>query len=141
MQEEKDKIVTKILREMRDVIKEDGSIVIPESDLSKQMKSSWTTVNSLFEEFCEKIVDITGDEEDYISWENLYESYRQYFFLKSKSSNVHYEVLPKQAFIKSFMNKAEIGYGGKVEQVRRRKFGDTEYPNAVRRLTGIKVKI
>nr|WP_288546102.1 DUF5906 domain-containing protein [uncultured Blautia sp.] len=141
LQEEKDKIVTKILREMRDVIKEDGSIVIPESDLSKQMKSSWTTVNSLFEEFCEKIVDITGDEEDYISWENLYESYRQYFFLKSKSSNVHYEILPKQAFIKSFMNKAEIGYGGKVEQVRCRKFGDTEYPNAVRRLTGIKVKI
>ena len=141
LQEEKDKIVTKILREMRDVIKEDGSIVIPESDLSKQMKSSWTTVNSLFEEFCEKIVDITGDEEDYISWENLYESYRQYFFLKSKSSNVHYEILPKQAFIKSFMNKAEIGYGGKVEQVRRRKFGDNEYPNAVRRLTGIKVKI
>ena len=87
------------------------------------------------------IVDITGDEEDYISWENLYESYRQYFFLKSKSSNVHYEILPKQAFIKSFMNKAEIGYGGKVEQVRRRKFGDNEYPNAVRRLTGIKVKI
>ena len=141
LQEEKDKIVTKILREMRDVIKEDGSIVITESDLSKQMKSSWTTVNSLFEEFCEKIVDITGDEEDYISWENLYESYRQYFFLKSKSSNVHYEILPKQAFIKSFMNKAEIGYGGKVEQVRRRKFGDNEYPNAVRRLTGIKVKI
>ena len=141
LQEEKDKIVTKILREMQGVIKEDGSIVIPESDLSKQMKSSWTTVNSLFEEFCEKIVDVTGDEEDYISWENLYESYRQYFFLKSKSSNVHYEILPKQAFIKSFMDKAEIGYGGKVEQVRRRKFGDKEYPNAVRRLTGIKIKI
>ena len=141
LQEEKDKIVTKILREMQEVIKEDGSIIIPESDLSKQMKSSWTTVNSLFEEFCEKIVDITGDEEDCISWENLYESYRQYFFLKSKSSNVHYEILPKQAFIKSFMDKAEIGHGGRVEQVRRRKFGDREYPNAVRRLTGIKVKI
>ena len=138
---EKDKIVTKILREMQEVIKEDGSIVIPESDLSKQMKSSWTTVNSLFEEFCEKLVDITGDEDDYLSWENLYESYRQYFFLKSKSSNVHYEILPKQAFIKSFMDKAEIGHGGRVEQVRRRKFGDREYPNAVRRLTGIKVKI
>ena len=141
LQEEKDKIVTKILREMQEVIKEDGSIIIPESDLSKQMKSSWTTVNSLFEEFCEEIVDITGDEEDCISWEHLYESYRQYFFLKSKSSNVHYEILPKQAFIKSFMDKAEIGHGGRVEQVRRRKFGDREYPNAVRRLTGIKVKI
>ena len=141
LQEEKDKIVTKILREMQEVIKEDGSIIIPESDLSKQMKSSWTTVNSLFEEFCEEIVDITGDEEDCISWEKLYESYRQYFFLKSKSSNVHYEILPKQAFIKSFMDKAEIGHGGRVEQVRRRKFGDREYPNAVRRLTGIKVKI
>ena len=141
LQEEKDKIVTKILREMQEVIKEDGSIIIPESDLSKQMKSSWTTVNSLFEEFCEKIVDITGDEEDCISWEKLYESYRQCFFLKSKSSNVHYEILPKQAFIKSFMDKAEIGHGGRVEQVRRRKFGDREYPNAVRRLTGIKVKI
>ena len=141
LQKEKDKIVTKILREMQEVIKEDGSIIIPESDLSKQMKSSWTTVNSLFEEFCEEIVDITGDEEDCISWEHLYESYRQYFFLKSKSSNVHYEILPKQAFIKSFMDKAEIGHGGRVEQVRRRKFGDREYPNAVRRLTGIKVKI
>ena len=86
-------------------------------------------------------MDITGDEDDYLSWENLYESYRQYFFLKSKSSNVHYEILPKQAFIKSFMDKAEIGHGGRVEQVRRRKFGDREYPNAVRRLTGIKVKI
>ena len=140
LQKEKDKIVTKILREMKEVIGDDGNIVIPESDLSKQMKASWTTVNSFFEEFCENLIKVTGDTDDYISWEDLYESYRHYFFQKEKSSNGHYEILPKQAFIKSFTDKVEIGYGGQVEQVRRRKFGNKEYPNAVRRLIGIKVK-
>jgi len=141
LQKERDKIVTKILREMKEVIKGDGNIVIPESDLSKQMKASWTTVNSFFEEFCENLVKVTGNEEDYISWEDLYEFYRKYFFQKAKSSDGRYEILSKQAFIKSFTNKVEIGYGGQVEQVRRRKFGNQEYPNAVRRLIGIKVKI
>ena len=138
---ERDAIVTKILREMQSVIKEDGSIVIPESDLSKQMKASWTTVNSFFEEFCDEVVDVTGDREDYISWEELYEAYEKYFFLRARSSNGHCEILPKQAFTKSFTEKAEIGKGGKVELVRSRKFGEQEYPNAVRRLKGIKVKI
>ena len=140
LHKERDAIVTKILREMREVIKEDGSIVIPESDLSKQMKTSWTTVNSFFEKFCEEIVDVTGDEGDFISWEELYESYETFFFSKAKSSDKHCEILPKQAFIKSFTEKAEIGNGGKVKQVRRRKFGKQAYPNAVRRLMGIKVK-
>ena len=140
LQKEKDKIVTKILREMKEVIGDDGNIVIPESDLSKQMKASWTTVNSFFEEFCENLIKVTGDTDDYISWEDLYESYRHYFFQKEKYSNGHYEILPKQAFIKSFTDKVEIGYSGQVEQVRRRKFGNKEYPNAVRRLIGIKVK-
>ena len=141
LQKEKDYIVAKILREMKDVIGTDGNIVIPESDLSKQMKASWTTVNSFFDEFCEEKVKVTGNKANYISWEELYEFYCQYFSQKSKASNKRYEILPKQAFNKSFIAKFEIGNDERVKQIRSRKFGEEVYPNAVRRLTGIKVKI
>src|SRR5699024_4512272 len=40
--EEKDAIVTKALCMARDVLKADGSIVIPESQLSIELKNQWT---------------------------------------------------------------------------------------------------
>ena len=62
LQSEKDKIVTKILRRMKDVVAKDGSIVIKESDLSRRLKYDWTTSNSFFAEFCEECIKVTGDE-------------------------------------------------------------------------------
>ena len=98
LQSEKDKIVTKILRRMKDVVAKDGSIVIKESDLSRRLKYDWTTSNSFFAEFCEECIKVTGDENDYTSKKELYEAYKNYFWVKCQTASVrgNYSLLQKR---------------------------------------------
>ena len=134
---EKDKIVTKILRMMKNVIKEDGSIEIPESWLSIQLKNEWTTINTFFPEFCKEAIEITGNLNDFITKEELYEAY-QLFFVKMNSMRQGVskcQLMSKQDFLKNIMNIDT----SKIQEKRSRSFGNVTYKNPVRRITGIKL--
>ena len=135
---EKDKIVTKIMREMRDVIRDDGSIVIPESSLSIKLKNEWTTANTYFEEFCREAIEIVGGD-DCVTKEELYEAYQRFFLIKKSGlpQKNKAEMLPKQVLIKNILE----AFPGQVVEKRQRKFKNEEHKNPVRRITGIKLLI
>ena len=141
LQSEKDKIVTKILRRMKDVVAKDGSIVIKESDLSRRLKYDWTTSNSFFAEFCEECIKVTGDENDYTSKKELYEAYKNYFWVKCQTASVrgNYSLLQKTAFEKNFDEQISFNSQGRVKSVRSRNYGNEQFKNPVRRLTGIRL--
>ena len=141
LQSEKDKIVTKILRRMKEVVTQDGSIVIKESNLSRQLKYDWTTCNSFFAEFCEERIEVTGDENDYTSKKELYEAYKNYFWVKYKTASVrgNYILLQKTAFEKNLDEQIIFNSQGRVKSVRSRNYGNEQFKNPVRRLTGIRL--
>lgn len=141
LQSEKDKIVTKILRRMKDVVAKDGSIVIKESNLSRRLKYDWTTSNSFFAEFCEECIKVTGDENDYTSKKELYEAYKNYFWVKCQtaSGRGNYILLQKMAFEKNLDEQIIFNSQGRVKSVRSRNYGNEQFKNPVRRLTGIRL--
>lgn len=97
LQEEKDKIVTKILRKMKDIIDSDGSIVIKESALSQALKTEWTIANTFFADFCEQCLEVTDSEDDYVSLDELYTAYKRFCVFKKDISSIKekYEILTK----------------------------------------------
>ena len=133
--------MTKILRRMKDVVSKDGSIVIKESDLSRRLKYDWTTSNSFFAEFCEECIKVTGDENDYTSKKELYEAYKNYFWVKCQTASVrgNYSLLQKTAFEKKFDEQISFNSQGRVKSVRSRNYGNEQFKNPVRRLTGIRL--
>ena len=141
LQEEKDKIVTKILRKMKDIIDSDGSIVIKESTLSQALKTEWTIANTFFADFCEQCLEVTDSEDDYVSLDELYTAYKRFCVFKKDISSIKekYEILTKTAFDKCFREKYEIDESDAVQYVRRRRFGNEEYKHPVRRIIKIRL--
>ena len=141
LQEEKDKIVTKILRKMKDIIDSDGSIVIKESALSQALKTEWTIANTFFADFCEQCLEVTDSEDDYVSLDELYTAYKRFCVFKKDISSIKekYEILTKTAFDKCFREKYEIDESDAVQYVRRRRFGNEEYKHPVRRIIKIRL--
>ena len=101
LQEEKDKIVTKILRKMQDIIDSDGSIVIKESALAQSLKTEWTIANTFFADFCEQCLEVTDSEDDYVSLDELYTAYKRFCVFKKDISSIKekYEILTKPHLI------------------------------------------
>lgn len=62
LEAEKDAIVTKLLRLMRETLMPDGSIKLYESPASKALKFKWTMQNNDFEDFFRQMVELTGDD-------------------------------------------------------------------------------
>ena len=141
LQEEKDKIVTKILRKMQDIIDSDGSIGIKESSLSQALKTEWTIANTFFADFCEQCLEVTDSEDDYVSLDELYTAYKRFCVFKKDISSIKekYEILTKTAFDKCFREKYEIDESDAVQYVRRRRFGNEEYKHPVRRIIKIRL--
>ena len=137
--EEKDAIVSKVLRMMRDVVKPDGSIVIPESRLSIDLKNQWTLCYTFFNEFCEKCVSFTGNKEDMCSKEAVYTSYSRFFdrsVAKAKNT-AKFQKLSQSQFLTKFSQEKEY----LIWDRRVRKEGDIYHKNPVRRIAGIKLLI
>lgn len=105
------------------------------------MKYDWTTCNSFFAEFCEERIEVTGDENDYTSKKELYEAYKNYFWVKYKTASVrgNYILLQKTAFEKNLDEQIIFNSQGRVKSVRSRNYGNEQFKNPVRRLTGIRL--
>ena len=72
---EKNYIVSGAVRSLKDIIQEDGGIVLPESDLSKAMKESWARVTHYEDAFMDKCLVITGKESDAVLKDDIYDLY------------------------------------------------------------------
>lgn len=135
--EEKDEIVTKVLLKMKDVTGDDGNIVIPESRLSIKLKNEWTAMNTFYQEFCEECICVTGEKDDVLSREDLYEVYKRFF---QKRSSAGCDIKNKQLLtVRQLFDKLENQYP-LLKYTRVRSIGSDRLKNAVWRYTGIRFK-
>ena len=138
LEAEKDAIVTKLLRSMREVLKSDGSIRLYESPASKALKLKWTMQNNYFEDFFREIVELTGDDLDNYSSEEVYDVYSRFFICRARqdreSGNRH-----KLSKTEITDNLRKYG-GGLVEKKRMLQNRKEHFKNAQHRLCGFLLK-
>lgn len=136
--EEKDAIVTKVLRAMASVIAEEGELKVKESELSIKLKCSWTTPNDYFDEFMSEMVEITGMEEDNYSTDEIYEAYCQYYICSVRQNREHHNNirLSQKEFVSNVLK-----YGrGLIEKKRMKRSWKEHFKNAQQRMCGLLLK-
>lgn len=136
--EEKDAIVTKVLRAMASAITEEGELQMKESELSIKLKYSWTMPNTCFDEFMGKMVEITGAEEDNYSTDELYEAYCRYYICSVRQNREHHNNvrLPQKEFVSNVLK-----YGhGLIEKKRMSRSRKERFDNAQHRMCGLLLK-
>lgn len=136
--EEKDAIVTKVLRAMASVIAEEGELKVKESELSIKLKYSWTTPNDYFDEFMSEMVEITGTEEDNYSTDEIYEAYCQYYICSVRQNREYHNNvrLSQKEFVSNVLK-----YGrGLIEKKRVKQNRKEHFKNSQHRLCGLLLK-
>ena len=136
--EEKDAIVTKVLRAMASAITEEGELQVRESELSIKLKASWTTPNTCFDEFMSEMIEVTGEEADNYSMDELYEAYCQYYICSVRRNRECYNnvKVPRQEFASNMLR-----YGrGLIEKKRVKRSRNEHYKNAQHRFCGLLLK-
>lgn len=136
--EEKDAIVTKVLRAMASAITGEGELQVRESELSIKLKYSWTMPNTCFDEFMGDMVDVTGEEADNYSTDELYEAYCQYYIcsVRRKHGNCSNRRLSRTEFANNVLQ-----YGcGLIERRRVSQSRNEHFKNAQSRICGLLLK-
>lgn len=136
--EEKDAIVTKVLRAMASAITEEGELQVRESELSIKLKYSWTMPNTCFDEFMGDMVEVTGEEADNYSTDELYEAYCQYYIcsVRRKQENRNNRRLSRTEFANNVLQ-----YGrGLIERRRVSQSRNEHFKNAQSRICGLLLK-
>ena len=130
--EERDRIVTKVLRKMRYVINSNGMITIPESRLSLELKQKWTFVNTYVEEFFQEMVCVTGENIDISSSDEIYECYCKYASNRANIEKGICSTVPMAQLISSIIQMS----GGRIKKKRIRVDGSQ---NPKRKIMGIRL--
>lgn len=136
--EEKDAIVTKVLRIVASAITEEGVLQVRESELSIKLKYSWTMPNACFDEFMSDMVEITGEEADNYSTAELYEAYCQYYIcsVRQKHESRNNKRLSQAEFADNVLK-----YGrGLIEKKRVSRSRNEHFKNAQNRICGLLLK-
>ncbi|MDE7018595.1 MAG: hypothetical protein K2P65_13700, partial [Lachnospiraceae bacterium] len=136
--EEKDAIVTKVLRAMASAITEEGELQVRESELSIKLKASWTTPNTCFDEFMSEMIEVTGEEADNYSMDELYEAYCQYYICSVRRNRERYNnvKVTRQEFASNMLK-----YGrGLIEKKRVNQSRKERFKNAQHRFCGLLLK-
>lgn len=136
--EEKDAIVTKVLRAMAFAITEKGELQVKESELSIKLKYSWTMRNSCFDEFMNDMVEVTGEEADNYSTDELYAAYCQYYIcsVRQNRESRNNERLSQKEFASNVLE-----YGrGLIEKKRMSRSRKEHFDNAQNRICGLLLK-
>ena len=136
--EEKDAIVTKVLRAMASAITEEGELQVRESELSIKLKASWTTPNTCFDEFMSEMIEVTGEEADNYSMDELYEAYCQYYICSVRRNRERYNnvKVTRQEFASNVLK-----YGrGLIEKKRVNQSRKERFKNAQHRFCGLLLK-
>ena len=76
---ERSAIVSKCVRSFKKVFSEDGGIVFPESELSKELKGSWMGKSFFNEAFAANMLEYTAFDNDAILKEDLMSVYNEYY--------------------------------------------------------------
>lgn len=138
LMEEKDAIVTKMLRTLRSAVTEKGELLVKESELSLKLKYSWTMVGTYFDEFMSEMVEITGVEEENYSTAELYEAYVMYYIcmVSQNSEQRNNKKLSDSEFVSNVLK-----YGrGLIEKKRTKNSFGKRFKNAHYRICGLLLK-
>lgn len=76
---ERSAIISKCVRKLSRFINEDGGIVFPESELSKEIKYSWQGKSMVNEKFVKEAITFTAKSEDVIPRDDLEAEYNRYY--------------------------------------------------------------
>ena len=79
LDKERSAIISKAVRKLHTIINNDGGIVFPESKLSKKMKDNWSKCIRYEEAFMKQAIDVTGNENDMVSKDDIYEAYCYFY--------------------------------------------------------------
>ncbi len=136
--EEKDAIVTKVLRAMASAITEKGELQVRESELSIKLKYSWTMPNTCFDEFMSKMVEVTGEEADNYSTDELYEAYCRYYICSVRRNC---ECRNNMRLSQKEFASNVLKYGrGLIEKKRVSRSRKEHFDNAQNRICGLLLK-
>ncbi len=121
---ERSAILSKCVRRLHEIIKPDGGIALPESELSKSIKTSWSERIDMVKMFMDATLDVTGNLNDFLIKEEIYNVYEKFAHEKSVEVDIQgCPILTKNACIARIMELA----GGKVRQSKIR--SNTCHPN------------
>lgn len=136
---DRDMIVSECVRKIGEVIRYDGTLIFPESELARETKMAWLKNEDFAEEFFRDNLLITGAKEDAWTTEKFYSLYVQYFDVASETmTNTKCRRLSQ----KELQAKLEVYSKGKAGKKR----GLTDENgnkcnNPVYRIRGIKLKL
>ncbi len=110
---ERSAILSKCVRRLHEIIKPDGGIAFPESELSRSIKTSWSERIDMVKMFMDATLDVTGNLNDFLIKEEIYNVYEKFAHEKSVEVDIQgCPILTKNACIARIMELA----GGKVRQ-------------------------
>ena len=138
LEAEKDAIVTKLLRLMRETLMPDGSIKLYESPASKALKFKWTMQNNYFEDFFRQMVELTGNDLDNYSSAEVYDAYSRFFICRSRQDK-GYGDRHKLTKTEVISNLKKCG-GGLIEKKRMNQSRKEHFKNAHNRICGFLLK-
>ena len=120
---------------MASAITEEGELQVRESELSIKLKASWTTPNTCFDEFMSEMIEVTGEEADNYSMDELYEAYCQYYICSVRRNRERYNnvKVTRQEFASNVLK-----YGrGLIEKKRVNQSRKERFKNAQHRFCGL----
>lgn len=118
---EKSAILSKAAKAITSIIKDDGGILFPESNLSKCIKIKWMGFFDYTQNFIKQRLIFTGIPDDAIPKEELYEQY-QLYFKKSTAGNTNAIMCTKDELMKCLLNTFP---GTASKKLRRQNANDT----------------
>ena len=135
---EKDAIVTKLLRAVREALMPDGSIKLYESPTSRALKLKWCMQNNYFEDFFGQMVDLTGNDLDNYSSEEVYDAYSRFYIWRVKQNKEHRNCC-KLTKTEVISNLIRYG-GGLIVKKRMSQNRNERFKNAQHRICGFLLK-
>lgn len=134
--EDRDDIMSMCAIKLHELMAEKGQLVIPESELSRQIKDKWNVHYDFVQEFMDEKILISGDNTDNIDKKTLYMTYSEFFNECAFKSGMEYCVkLPQRELINRLSNLSR----GRIVQGRVTYVDGKKVPNAVWRICGLQL--
>ena len=104
LEQEKPYIVSKAVKKLKYYFNKEGCIQFPESKLSKKIKYSWGNQAHFEYEFIDLYLQFTGNSEDGIWKEDIYEKYQD-FYMQSAKDCSNMVMLTSPELMRAIQNK------------------------------------
>lgn len=104
LQKEKSAVMSNAVRKLGNIIGDDGGIVFPESELSRNIKNQWMGKNIYIDEFICHALEYTGFIEDAIPKADIYMEYQRYYEEYAKTADDKPPLCSKRELVQEIMN-------------------------------------